>query len=198
VEQFFPGLSKKTIESTDVKINYDPIQIFIISSSNGFGYKIQQLFLDLNPFLNIEFFSDLSIIDNNTSIPRLVIICMSKKLSQIFNIYLFLIYYILIFLLLGIDKKVSSISLLNEKLIYFEESGSIIIPVVIEGYNIVNYATWWPENLPMLEKHKLFVDLRDDKLNFNDLFKGTLYPQIIKQLEDWKGYSKSFFYLYFV
>lgn len=43
----------------------------------------------------------------------------------------------------------------------------------------------------MLERHKLFVDLRNNKLNFNDIIKKTLYPQIIKLLEDWMGYSKN-------
>lgn len=75
VEQFFPGLTKNTILTTDININSDPIQICIICSNYGFGFKIQQLFLDVNPYLNIELFSEMSSINNNASIPRLAIIC---------------------------------------------------------------------------------------------------------------------------
>mmetsp|Transcript_69115 Transcript_69115/g.144098 ORF Transcript_69115/g.144098 Transcript_69115/m.144098 type:complete len:662 (-) Transcript_69115:402-2387(-) len=66
------------------------------------------------------------------------------------------------------------------------ERGLCVIPLIFPGYNIVNYSHWWPENLPELSRHAIFVDFRDGAtLHPKAVFE--LIPQVIKFLEEWRG-----------
>ena len=64
--------------------------------------------------------------------------------------------------------------------------GLVLIPVIAPGYDIQDYARWWPDDLPELQQHALFVDLRD-KAQWLQKVEGELLLQIDKFLSEWRG-----------
>ena len=68
-----------------------------------------------------------------------------------------------------------------------EKSKRAIIPIIMPGYEILDFGRWWPDSMPELESHKLFVDLRtsDTGDNSSNISK-SLVPQIVKYLEEWR------------
>lgn len=47
-------------------------------------------------------------------------------------------------------------------------------------------GSWWPESLPELKRHSLFIDMRDPSL-WKATVHGELLPQIVRYLEEWRG-----------
>ncbi|EKX32844.1 hypothetical protein GUITHDRAFT_175538 [Guillardia theta CCMP2712] len=74
------------------------------------------------------------------------------------------------------------------KLRRFKGSGCEIIPILVEGYNPKSYTSWWPEDLPEMSRHAIFVDFRVSH-QWNDKFSSELMPQVRKYLEEWRGRS---------
>jgi hypothetical protein len=65
-------------------------------------------------------------------------------------------------------------------------AGLTIIAVLMEGYHVEDFGKWWPDNMPDLAKHSLFVDMRK-RGQWEKKVKGELYPQISKFLTEWRG-----------
>ena len=65
-------------------------------------------------------------------------------------------------------------------------AGLVIIPLICPGYDIHDYSRWWPDEMPEMHKHALFVDLRG-KDGWVAKVKNELLPQINKFLNEWRG-----------
>jgi len=65
-------------------------------------------------------------------------------------------------------------------------AGLVIILVNCPGYVITDYGCWWPENMPEMQKHALFVDLRTVSV-WPQKVKKELLEQVEKFLEEWRG-----------
>lgn len=62
-----------------------------------------------------------------------------------------------------------------------------LIPLIFPGYDISDYAQWWPESMPELQSHALFVDCRREPLALDATVSNELLPQVHKFLEEWRG-----------
>lgn len=63
-----------------------------------------------------------------------------------------------------------------------------VIPLILPGYHISNFASWWPPNMPEMAGYSLFVDLRLDEWNDLDLKSGLKQfyldkPSLVEQLK---------------
>jgi len=65
-------------------------------------------------------------------------------------------------------------------------AGLVIILVICPSYVITDYGCWWPANMPEMQKHALFVDLRNVS-DWPQKVKKELLEQVEKFLEEWRG-----------
>ena len=163
VEEFFPGLLRLNAVDTlsDPSVR-DDIQLLLISYTSKSTTPIEEGIRLKFPNLIIYKHSNSGkrTQDKYLLNSRVAVVCMDK-------------------FILNSKHLVNLIHALHEV-------GTYIIPVILEGYEITDYTKWWPPELPELESHKLFVDLRSD---INLKIKKELMPVIIKKLNDWRGKS---------
>ena len=64
-----------------------------------------------------------------------------------------------------------------------------IIPVIMPGFLLGSGSRpgeWWPESMPELREHALFVDLRE-RADWDSVVAEQLLPQVEKFLDEWRG-----------
>lgn len=158
VSSFFPGLRKETLYNTDSKNVSDPLQILIISSDRKFGNMLQSRLKQNDDDFNIVVLSG----SKHPQYPRIVIVCIDKKVAQ----------------------NLSYPSLLQG----YHDLGCVIVPVLCSGYKVSDYVRWWPPELEVLSFHKLFIDLRYETTYKID---SELFPQVTLKLNQWRGFQNN-------
>ncbi len=88
--------------------------------------------------------------------------------------------------LVVVDPDLASDSIAVQQLRTAVAGRLAVIPLIAPGFAIADYSKWWPESLPELEKHALFVDLRREA-EWPEKVRRELLPQAIKFLTEWRG-----------
>ena len=61
-----------------------------------------------------------------------------------------------------------------------------VIPVIMQGFTVKSYTNWWPLSMSGFERHRLFVDLRNENLVQTKVI-SELVPQLVQFLEGWRA-----------
>ena len=61
-----------------------------------------------------------------------------------------------------------------------------VIPVIMQNFTVKSYTNWWPRSMPGFERHRLFVDLRNENLAQTKV-SSELIPQLVQFLEGWRA-----------
>jgi len=160
VERFFPGLVRhSTSEPNGLVLSKikEPTQVLILASSRFIGAKLRQSIASIDNTLSIEL--ECGAISSSCD-PRLVIVCIDKYFQHRQNC------------LHNCLRRIAN--------------GCLILPVILEGYHILDNTKWWPQELPQLENHSLFVDLRQYSA---ERVESLLYLEVISMLQQWKGHQ---------
>jgi hypothetical protein len=81
--------------------------------------------------------------------------------------------------LVVVDPELASDSIAVQQLRAAIAERLAVIPLIAPGFGITDYAKWWPESIPELQKHALFVDLRRQE-EWREKVERELLPQASK------------------
>ena len=68
---------------------------------------------------------------------------------------------------------------------------TIILPILMPGWDAHQDMTWWPEGIADLKSHPLAIELLPDEDSWLDALQDELLPKLSKHLADWRGVESS-------